>query len=851
MQIKFAKIHKFNPFKLAKVNRLSLTATSPIQILVGDNGSGKTSLLNELHPMAAVSSSYGKGGSKHLVIEHEGSTYDLISDFTKSGHAHSFIKDGVDLNTSGTSGIQNELVQHHLGYDTTTHKLLHMSQKMCSMGKAERRQFLLTLNPIDLTIVLDKYKLIVSRIKECKNNLTLLNGKIQEIKSKLLADNIRESLEEQRKTKNVELTNYTSELFYLNNLRGQILTEIAELPSIPNDITAASIVKSCKTTLTKMLVGLHEVPRNWELSQYKEDVVRNKIIVDSAKEKLDERYRDLGRLQQDIELYMNHLQTAESGETIELLENELKLIDMKSSEILQKLDLRYPRIPLDEVTVHTVQYNYTIERINRYTEFRLKSKVTATLVKKFADKVDLFIRKSTYLKSTIASEISILEESEKELMALKMDVPCQYEETSCDLLKHYKEKIKDLTSKKEAARVYISELQRKERIASRGFEKLNENYLKYKDALDCIYEIQYALQNTKSNKKLEDLQEVLYRNPNQLIVELTQTLAMASLYDQQEELEHRKQTILDKLKKMQESGAASIDFIHSLLNRTKQKFSDLQTDIRTDETYLKERTKHLTNTERFVYVKSKIEEYQERLSQIINRDISKMNLEFCDLQISAVKTRIDELNTQLREIDNSLKDQTGLIARLKDAEDTASTITTRKIELEHVARSISPYTGFPHRHMIDFANSLIHNVNCVLAQVWSYPFSVIPLTYTDTFDGTFKVQVDDVVVPDLESLSKAQEAMMNLAWTLAFVLCKNLTDYPIYLDECDEGFDHAHKGALLDWLRSLIDQRLVSQLWMVHHEAVLYDGFADGEVLCLSDNNIVRPEKMNRHVDIS
>lgn len=89
MYIKSIELSKFIPFGLAQIRKLQATFHSQIQIFIGTNGSGKTSLLNELHPLPAIRSSYKKQGYKKLVIEHEGNEYILTSDFPiKQKHIH-------------------------------------------------------------------------------------------------------------------------------------------------------------------------------------------------------------------------------------------------------------------------------------------------------------------------------------------------------------------------------------------------------------------------------------------------------------------------------------------------------------------------------------------------------------------------------------------------------------------------------------------------------------------------------------------------------------------------------------------------------------------------------------------
>ena len=90
---------------VCNIDHLIYTPESNYQLILGTNGSGKSSLIYELSPLPAHHSQYTKDGLKHITIEHRGATYQLISDF-KTGK-HSFSIDGDEnLNRGGTQQVQ-------------------------------------------------------------------------------------------------------------------------------------------------------------------------------------------------------------------------------------------------------------------------------------------------------------------------------------------------------------------------------------------------------------------------------------------------------------------------------------------------------------------------------------------------------------------------------------------------------------------------------------------------------------------------------------------------------------------------------------------------------------------------
>jgi ABC-type enterochelin transport system ATPase subunit len=150
--------------------------------------------------------------------------------------------------------------------------------------------------------------------------------------------------------------------------------------------------------------------------------------------------------------------------------------------------------------------------------------------------------------------------------------------------------------------------------------------------------------------------------------------------------------------------------------------------------------------------------------------------------------------------------------------------------------------------MVQFINDLIAVANPFIGQVFSYPFAFIPLKEGEPLDYKFRMQVGDVVVPDIARCSEGQKDFADLAFRLARIILSKQTDYPIYLDECDKAFDFYHKQQLLELLKTLTQEpRVVSQLFMINHNISMYSGMREAEILVLNENNIVLPPAYNEH----
>ena len=62
------------------------------------------------------------------------------------------------------------------------------------MSKVDRRSLLLSLNPVDLSLVIEKHKYVQSKIRDYKANLKHLYTRKQELESAMLSKEVLEEI---------------------------------------------------------------------------------------------------------------------------------------------------------------------------------------------------------------------------------------------------------------------------------------------------------------------------------------------------------------------------------------------------------------------------------------------------------------------------------------------------------------------------------------------------------------------------------------------------------------------------------------------------------------------------------
>ncbi len=194
MRLDHIYLEGLKTFSFSGLNSIEIDLSSPIQLIVGENGSGKTQTLKEFGLLPPKKNNYKKTGKKILKISHEGDVYTLSSDFKNKDKMYEFFKNGSEnLNTNNLITNQEELINKEFGIDQFVQKLLFNKVNFCELGKIDRKNFILEIIPFDLSELLDLHKRTCVKIRECNNNIKMLAVRQSEIEIRLVDKSILES----------------------------------------------------------------------------------------------------------------------------------------------------------------------------------------------------------------------------------------------------------------------------------------------------------------------------------------------------------------------------------------------------------------------------------------------------------------------------------------------------------------------------------------------------------------------------------------------------------------------------------------------------------------------------------
>jgi len=77
MYITLFRLSKYKRLMMSNIQSFEWTPTKNLLIMIGSNGSGKSSIMDELSPIPSRHSNFEKGGEKEFHCSHNGSRYVL------------------------------------------------------------------------------------------------------------------------------------------------------------------------------------------------------------------------------------------------------------------------------------------------------------------------------------------------------------------------------------------------------------------------------------------------------------------------------------------------------------------------------------------------------------------------------------------------------------------------------------------------------------------------------------------------------------------------------------------------------------------------------------------------------
>lgn len=827
MKIISLELYGYRRMRLNQVKRFKITLKEAIQLILGTNGSGKSSLMEELSPLPAISNNYTKDGYKIIELTNNGHQYTLTSKFSPK-QEHSFIKNGVELNEGGTITVQKELVKFEFGITQEIFDLLIGAEKFHLMSPARKREWFTELGEANYEYSLRVYGKLRERYRDTQGAIKLAKKRLVIESAKLLSEDdekiYRNEVTEIHRVMTILLENRDTSLRPMDEVCETFNAVSSRLGNVADTILGMRLMKPVGCTANSD-IDLEFFIRN--LSQEvkdRETLIRTKL-------------EDFDNLEKS-----HAIMVKAGGAGIKELEERIKPIVSKQMAIRasQQLGLIFPEpekvldiIDTIDPVLYDILSDLPINKDRQYSRLTLDKEAefqTARLNEKKQFELAYAQQHGQKLH---------LEHHKKEGV---IECPnCThkwirgYDEAT------YQRVLKSL----EELEQKIGESVKVIRASEERVNLINDYARKYREYLRTV-ESTKILEPfwimVEQQNKITDAPRDILSMLGMLRVDLGKEIEFLALAKEIADIN-------ELAKSMQETEANNLEELSKKMEAAQVELGALTREL---------------NEKRNLLI-----QYQAYLSQLktifaLNEDIKSLVKQFGDLKDTQVEIhRNTAINRCIRELQYILATKEKLISESDVQKGIVNDIKAQIVRSEEdeealklLINNLSPTDGLIAEGLFGFIRNFVRQMNTIIRKTWSYPLEVIPCGMNEDggveLDYRFPlvVQTKDNIMPDVSKGSSGMKEIVDLSFKIVAMKYLGLSRAPIFLDEWGKTLDVQHKKASVEALKSLMEQQSFTQLFMISHDFLQYGGLANMEVCVLDPTNIVTPPDFNKHVII-
>lgn len=854
MRIEKIILKNFSLFKSAlNKNKIEIDFSNfknRIVLIQGDNGSGKTSLLSNLHPFPHLGSldvrsannliTEGKDGYKYLKIIDGDNEYEIE-------HFYNYLKDnkwklssyikknGTELNPSGSVTNFYKCIENEFEIDYSFLKIIRLGSNVNNLIKlksAERKEFVsILLSDIDIYTKL--FKSVNNKSKELK------------VKLKVLAESIN-------KINIVDISQYDEKMNKLSsyrdnqiNIANECRQQIASIDGILSEISYSPDIDNQLSTLTTENKKLNLVLDNLSKEDYsdidnlneesiKENIIKLNYDIDNNTKQLKELESDINSYIDDISIYEQKLITCKALPIKDSIYEELDKINNKLSDkkliinLYDKEDILNDNDKLSEVdkllieifTIDEKSYQYFVMKYtsNGFDINKTKSSINedyANLLsikpskKKITPPVTCTIYKSCDCYKECNSIISE-DEYNDQYNILRNSLAISDNIISIFKILDSRDSSLPFKCSDNLINYYITNKEKMNGI------KLSDNKVNYEIICTCNEEEEINILNNRKEELLKDLGKI----------ESEGDLKLESINENISLLKK----LVDKCTKDKINIIDSIDRLNSELDIntiSKNKFDKYNL--------------YLSNKKEY---EDRINSNNEEINNLIK--IKKRAVELIDKQ-SEYRKHISEIESGIRITDKE-------IFKLKVDKQAYDEYTKEKSHIseiydivELVKESLSTNKGIPLLFMQLYFKGIQVSANEMISKIYGDRL-VIDNFVIDDKNFRIPYSVNGVSIYDIANASQGEASIINLAISLA-IINNFVKNYNILLlDEIDGTLTKENREKFFSILDNELNKIHSEQVFIISHNK-LYETYPC-DIIATTENAIIDLDKNSNIGDI-
>lgn len=818
MKIESLELVGYKFLALSNIDYIKLTPENKLQLILGTNGSGKSSLMAELSPLPAVPAHYAKEGRKVIEIKHLNDHYELKSLFSSTGNKFHFIRNGEELNLGHTVTVYRELVKKHFGITQDVHDIMLGVNGFHSMSTMERRNWFTKISDADYTFAIQYYQKLKEQLRDVQGASKLVQSRLVSESEKLLDRESEAKLRE-------EITELNKVVNLLLDLKAPV-SSTSENPHSKIQHYEENLTKLSKQVKSYRAQFLN-VENYRSVNDIDNDMIDVQSNINAYRLKMEELYKTIDEKQKTIDVIKkaNVDSNKDIDNVIDSLEAEIASLSGNLTTGIQFDDNRQAMQALSSIQEHLISIFISVPENGNWTINR--------------DAYIEMIQKQSFLttkKADIDARIFKLINKRKELEHFK-----EHNQIECPKCSHvwhkgydeaiYQQVIRDIESSAREVETVQTEIDK----LNVEIEKAKE-YLEYQRAF-----VEVAKAWTMLNPLWKHIQEteLFFKAPRQIIT-LMEHLRRDFLIHS--DIERLVAQLQDNFKVKEVIATTETTNLQTLEDNIEE-HTRLLHRINQDVLKLSQKLSRLKLYKDIsLRLKSLEEQIQQNLTlreSTLNQLIDSYKRNALNDTINVVKLEISTKEQILSKIDIQKALVSDLQSQLKDYNE--------KVEVLKIAvKELSPSEGLIAKGLTGFINHFLNQVNKFIKKIWAYPLELLPVVAEDDgvdLDYKFPVRVNDGYgPPDVSKGSSAMKEIIDLAFKVVSVQYLGLTEAPLYLDEPSKAFDSSHRTAMFRMIDNFLLTSNFSQIFMISHFEHCYGCIKNTDITVLCSNNIVLPK---------
>jgi len=801
----------FKRFFLSGIKYIHFKPEEKIQIILANNGSGKSQLLKEMSPLPSnLKHDYEEDGYKWMKYEHNSNTYIVSSGFVhKNKHSFIIITDGkeTELNPGGTKKVQLTLVKEHFNLTPALHEILLGINTFTTMSLPERKKWLTEMSSIDYTYPISVYNKLKQRHRDIVGAIKINQTKLTQDSLLIIDDKNRESLInslEGLKLLLEELISSKSNDVVINNKQDNILSEINNLVIHNNKMLK----------LMKLPDGINKSKVKNEIENLSNRLHTNKTLLNLVNDKLSK-----------ITSISNNVDKED-------IEKNLSIVENKLDNILKQNYLQIDLPNIGEIyTIFNSSYHDILQLLsdisNNQTNIPNGIDTYQAFKQHLVDKIeniDRALSNTNRENDKLTAKIKLLEENEK-----KAKIACN----KCGHEWHLdfdEIEYRGLISQRNKNLDFIKDK-----------EKLKESFSKELDIVSN--NLSYKLELTKVIKAYPSLTDIFLKIIEPKLIDDNQGIILSNLNKALDNLNmlHKEYPKLNEEYKVLTKHLSEINTtikIKTEVNElNKDELDNEYNTLITENMFIEDR---LSKLNRYVSYRELLESNTNKIKKLSRLRKETYEKEINIMRNTAINEAIQYVKFEISKIEHSLSTAKTLEENVNVSKKNIEELKVKEESLKILVTELSPTEGLIAKSINSFLSVFVKDISNTINSIWSYEMTLLPCSLSDTndLDYKFPVHVDNKdIIEDVSKVSSSMKEIIDLAFRLAVMKYMGLKDFPLILDEFGKTMDETHRISAYNTIDRIMSYSF-KQIYIVSHFQSMYGRFNNANISVLNSTNL-------------